>query len=187
MVFIVSLLGQAAVPAWVYDSPLTVRFPFDSVAQMTGMGLWSVGGALVIWSMRTLGRFTRAEIEVRADHRLVSDGPYRWIRHPIYLALLMMAAGVALFLLISALMALAILAFAIARRRASSGFLGRGTVGLGRRPRAHLPALHGDHEAVLAPLPNESPRRELRRRPGGHAARRARRSLFGVGEGAVNG
>ncbi len=118
-ILIFSLLAEAALPDWVYGGPLTVSFPFDSVFQVVGMALWLTGGALSIWAMRTLGRFTRPEIEVVSDHRLVTEGPYRRVRHPLYTALLMMGAGVALFLLNALLAALAVLSCAISRRRAS--------------------------------------------------------------------
>jgi protein-S-isoprenylcysteine O-methyltransferase Ste14 len=118
-ILIFSLLAEAVLPDWVYGGPLTVAFPFDSVLQVIEMGLWLTGGVLSIWAMRTLGRFTRPEIEVVSDHRLVTEGPYRRIRHPLYTALVMMGAGVALFLLNPLLAALALLSCAIARRRAS--------------------------------------------------------------------
>jgi len=125
-ILIFSLLAEAALPDWVYGGPLTVSFPFDSVFQVVGMALWLTGGALSIWAMRTLGRFTRPEIEVVSDHRLVTEGPYRRVRHPLYTALLMMGPGVALFLLnallatLAALLAtLAVLSCAISRRRVS--------------------------------------------------------------------
>lgn len=119
LVFIVSLLVEAVLPEWVYGGFLTIGFPLDSIVQVVGLVLWPLGGGLAIWSMRTLGRFTRGEIEVRTDHRLVAEGPYRRIRHPIYAALLMMGVGVALLLLNALLLPLVVLEYAIARRRAS--------------------------------------------------------------------
>ena len=118
VVFIFSPLVGAALPDWLLGGPFTFRFPFDSIVQGIGIVLWPAGGILAIWAMRTLGRFTRAEIEVRSDHRLVAEGPYRGIRHPIYTALLAMAAGVSLLLLNALLLILFVLAYAIARRRA---------------------------------------------------------------------
>jgi protein-S-isoprenylcysteine O-methyltransferase Ste14 len=117
-ILIFSLLAEAALPDWVYGGPLTVSFPFDFVFQVIGMALWLTGGALSIWAMRTLGRFTRPEIEVLSDHRLVTEGPYGRVRHPLYTALLMMGAGVAVFMLNALLGAIAVLSYAIARRRA---------------------------------------------------------------------
>lgn len=117
-VVFLSLLANAAVPDWVYGGPLTLKVPFDSVLQGLGMAIWLAGGALAIGAERELGRYTRPEIEVLADHRLITAGPYRWIRHPLYTAFLMMSAGVALFLLNAPLVALFLMACVIARRRA---------------------------------------------------------------------
>ncbi len=117
-VVFLSLLAEAAVPDSVYGGPLALTLPFDSVLQGLGMALWLAGGALAIGAERELGMYTRPEIEVLADHQLIAAGPYRWIRHPLYTAFLMMSAGVALFLLNALLAVLFLVAYVIARRRA---------------------------------------------------------------------
>jgi protein-S-isoprenylcysteine O-methyltransferase Ste14 len=43
-----------------------------------------------------LGELYSPVVEIRADHRLVRDGPYRFVRHPGYLAGLMQSVGVGL-------------------------------------------------------------------------------------------
>ena len=40
-----------------------------------------------------LGKFFTATVQIRKDHQLVKDGPYRHIRHPSYLGLLILALG----------------------------------------------------------------------------------------------
>ena len=56
------------------------------------------GAALVIWSQRTLGAQWSVSARLLADHQLITTGPYRYVRHPIYSAmmLLMIAVGLAL-------------------------------------------------------------------------------------------
>lgn len=39
-----------------------------------------------VWSMKVLGKEWSPYLHLREDHELVMDGPYRWIRHPIYAA-----------------------------------------------------------------------------------------------------
>src|SRR2546422_3153410 len=118
VVVFLALLVEAIVPDWVYGGALTVPVPFASVLQGLGIVVWLAGGGLALWSERNLGRFTRPEIEVLADHRLVTDGPYHWIRHPLYTAFLMMSAGVALLLLSALLVFPFFLAGAIRQRPA---------------------------------------------------------------------
>jgi protein-S-isoprenylcysteine O-methyltransferase Ste14 len=48
------------------------------------------GIALIIWAVASMGmRNLHATPQVKEEARLVTQGPYRFIRHPMYLALLM--------------------------------------------------------------------------------------------------
>jgi protein-S-isoprenylcysteine O-methyltransferase Ste14 len=47
-------------------------------------------------SMRALGRNFVATLGVQSDCTLITHGPYRWIRHPMYMALLLFQASIAL-------------------------------------------------------------------------------------------
>ncbi len=48
----------------------------------------SMGCALAIWARWQLGGNWSATVTVKQDHVLIQQGPYRWIRHPIYTGLL---------------------------------------------------------------------------------------------------
>lgn len=69
------------------------------------------GAALAVWAKLRLGRWFSASFGIKPDHVLVTDGPYRVTRHPIYTGLLALVAGGALAtngaltLLLAALMA----------------------------------------------------------------------------------
>lgn len=52
--------------------------------------------ALFSWSVRHLGVHFRIQAVVTGDHRLVTEGPYRLVRHPIYASLLLMLVSNAL-------------------------------------------------------------------------------------------
>jgi len=54
------------------------------------------GIGLRAWSIATLGRFFQYRIEVQAGHRVITDGPYRCVRHPSYSGLALVLAGIAL-------------------------------------------------------------------------------------------
>jgi protein-S-isoprenylcysteine O-methyltransferase len=53
---------------------------------------------LRFYAIRVLGRFFTATVQIQADHRLVTRGPYSRIRHPSYLGALAAFAGHALLL-----------------------------------------------------------------------------------------
>jgi protein-S-isoprenylcysteine O-methyltransferase Ste14 len=52
--------------------------------------------ALAVWARRHLGRNWSGAISIKVDHRLITSGPYRLVRHPIYTAMLGMFAGAAI-------------------------------------------------------------------------------------------
>ncbi len=58
-----------------------------------GFAVTVVGLAFAYWSRRRLGRFWGSAIEVKAGHKLVQDGPYRWVRHPIYSGIILAGLG----------------------------------------------------------------------------------------------
>jgi Isoprenylcysteine carboxyl methyltransferase (ICMT) family len=45
------------------------------------------------WSIAALGGDFRTTVEVEPGQAVVSTGPYRWVRHPSYTGLLLIAAG----------------------------------------------------------------------------------------------
>lgn len=49
-------------------------------------------------AVRALGRMWSVHIEIRKEHQLVQDGPFRWIRHPIYLGAILELLGAIIFL-----------------------------------------------------------------------------------------
>src|SRR5262249_21601977 len=65
--------------------------PFVAGALCLALGLW-----LFHRSHADLGTNWSITLEVRQEHRLVTHGVYRWVRHPMYLALLTYSAGQAL-------------------------------------------------------------------------------------------
>lgn len=66
--------------------------------RILGVALLVAAMTLSIWARRTLGDNWSASVTLKQDHGLVLDGPYRWVRHPIYSALLLAIAATALVL-----------------------------------------------------------------------------------------
>ena len=72
---------------------LTGRLAFQPLAATVGLALVVAGVLLHGWARRTLGPMWSGVVQVRAQHVLVERGPYRLVRHPIYTAGLLLAAG----------------------------------------------------------------------------------------------
>jgi len=47
---------------------------------------------------RTLGKFQSLQIEIRKTHQLIKNGPYRYIRHPWYLSIILEVLSITLIL-----------------------------------------------------------------------------------------
>jgi len=65
-----------------------------------------------------LGKFFTATVQIHKDHHLIKAGPYRYIRHPSYLGILILALGdgIALANWISLLLCIMLPAIGIIRR-----------------------------------------------------------------------
>jgi protein-S-isoprenylcysteine O-methyltransferase Ste14 len=62
-----------------------------------GVALGATGCALLIWTHRSLGENFFGGTKIREGHQLVTEGPYRRIRHPMYTAFILI--GIAWFFL----------------------------------------------------------------------------------------
>lgn len=65
-------------------------------ARWLGAGIWLMSLALLMWVHRALGRNFSGLLRTRADHELVTWGPYRWVRHPMYPTFLLLSIGMLL-------------------------------------------------------------------------------------------
>jgi protein-S-isoprenylcysteine O-methyltransferase Ste14 len=63
---------------------------------VAGITLIAAGIGLRAWSIATLGRFFQYQITIQPGHRVVTGGPYRYVRHPSYTAVALILAGIAL-------------------------------------------------------------------------------------------
>lgn len=75
--------------------PLRIVFPFDSIAQAIGLTILAAGYVLFEWSIIARGRYA-ISWNMPEDHKLITSGPYRYVRHPSYLAYFLMFLGLAL-------------------------------------------------------------------------------------------
>jgi protein-S-isoprenylcysteine O-methyltransferase Ste14 len=49
-----------------------------------GVGTGIAALPLMYWLFRSIGRNITQTVKTRKEHQLVTHGPYRWVRHPLY-------------------------------------------------------------------------------------------------------
>lgn len=99
-----ALIGAAAlvVNGLVIFAPRRVAWaglPLPPVVRWFGVALSAIALALLLWVHQALDRNFSTVLHVREGHTLVTTGPYRWVRHPMYSVIYLMIAG---WLLVSA-------------------------------------------------------------------------------------
>lgn len=77
---------------WMYLPAILARTTWY---QITGLVLILVAVALLIWARTHIRGQYSGHVEVKNGHHLVTNGPYRIIRHPSYCGMLLMSLGVA--------------------------------------------------------------------------------------------
>ena len=89
-----SLLGVAALVATVVYLAYPKLMSWSSVPmpawlRWSGVAVAVSGFVLLQWAHHALGRNWSDAPRLQTEHTLVTSGPYRWIRHPIYTAFLL--------------------------------------------------------------------------------------------------
>jgi len=85
---LLALLFFAGLIAFLINPSLMAwaSFQLPGWARWCGVLLGAGAVALVIWTFLTLGHNLTDTVVTRRDATLVTNGPYRWVRHPFYLA-----------------------------------------------------------------------------------------------------
>ena len=95
--------GPLAVGVYLLAAPRVPIFPLD--ARFAPLALWPVqlgaaltfaGIAFAIWARVWIAGNWSSDVTLKRDHELIVDGPYAWVRHPIYTGILVALAGTAL-------------------------------------------------------------------------------------------
>src|SRR5215470_11475713 len=91
------VIGAAmlAAPGWLPDV-LIQRFLWGPGGPAFGTLLVIAGLAFALWARWHLGRNWSSTVVVKQDHTLITTGPYRWVRHPIYSGMVLALFGTAL-------------------------------------------------------------------------------------------
>ena len=91
MFFYAAVLLGVLMPVWVpaLDTPAPRAFA------IAGIVVFWLGLGLRVWAVAVLGRSFRTVVAVDADQTVIQRGPFRWVRHPSYLGLLVIVLGLA--------------------------------------------------------------------------------------------
>jgi protein-S-isoprenylcysteine O-methyltransferase Ste14 len=79
-------------PRWMGWSNL----PLPDWLRWVGAGIMLVCIPLVYWVFNSLGKNVTPSVVTRQEHCLVTHGPYRWVRHPLYTVGFLMFIGLSL-------------------------------------------------------------------------------------------
>lgn len=78
---------------------LGLRFvPETRAIAIAGLTIEIVGVALAAWARYCLGANWSGAVTLKEGHELISNGPYKRIRHPIYTGIAVGLAGTAIFI-----------------------------------------------------------------------------------------
>jgi protein-S-isoprenylcysteine O-methyltransferase Ste14 len=89
LLFMFSLVAYLVDPANLAWSSV----PLPRPVRWLGVALYVVSCGLLVWTLRTLGPNLTDTVVTRRAHTLVTRGPYRWVRHPFYVCVALLAIG----------------------------------------------------------------------------------------------
>lgn len=89
----VGLLAAPDIPV----APLNDRFvPLALWPVRLGLALTVAGIAFAIWARLQIAGNWSSDVTLKRGHELIVEGPYAWVRHPIYTGILLGLAGTGL-------------------------------------------------------------------------------------------
>ncbi len=90
-------LGWLAAMAAYFFAPRFVAwadFALPEPVRWAGLALGYLNLPLLWWIEATLGKNFNTTLHLREGHTLVTEGPYRWVRHPMYTSLYLLVASI---------------------------------------------------------------------------------------------
>ncbi len=98
-IFLIVSFGSIMMAIWerAMDYPIIVH-SLPTAAMYAGIVFFAVGVYLRHLSIKSLGKYFVTKVQVTNDHELVTEGIYRFVRHPSYTGLIFGFLGLILFL-----------------------------------------------------------------------------------------
>jgi protein-S-isoprenylcysteine O-methyltransferase Ste14 len=92
LLVLLPLLGYLINPAWV----AWARLDLPTWARLLGAAGGTLAVPLAYWVLSSIGTNISPSHATRAGHQLITDGPYHWVRHPLYSAGLLLCISLTL-------------------------------------------------------------------------------------------
>ena len=97
VLFVVALVAGAAAPALQLAGVVVAFEDLDRFwAWAIGVGFYLLGIIGTLWAQFAMGESWRIGVDAAARTQLVVSGPFRWVRNPIYTAMLLATLGLVL-------------------------------------------------------------------------------------------
>lgn len=68
--------------------------PVPMLLRIVAIVLMALACGLAVWTFRSLGSNITDTVVTREEHTMVTHGPYRWIRHPLYTSVGLMTVAI---------------------------------------------------------------------------------------------
>ncbi len=100
---LIALATYLIEPAWMEWSSI----PLPNWLRTAAATIAICSLALLWWVLKSIGRNISETVLTKADHQLVTSGPYRWVRHPLYSVGLMLLFSIGVMAANLAILAIA--------------------------------------------------------------------------------
>jgi len=84
----------------IYDS-LMFSFPYETTIQIIGLVIFYIGASMYALTIAYTGKYLLPSISgLSKNHKLITSGPFRIVRHPLYVSYVLTLVGLSLTFLI---------------------------------------------------------------------------------------
>ncbi|MEO8268544.1 MAG: isoprenylcysteine carboxylmethyltransferase family protein [Aureliella sp.] len=92
LILFVVTIAYLVAPTSVHWARITIPRPLRWIGAATGL----FSSILMYWTLNSLGKNLTDTVVTRTNATLVTDGPYRWVRHPFYFTTALVMVSVTL-------------------------------------------------------------------------------------------